>query len=254
MKCCLLAATLLATPVAAAWAQELRPLPWELRVDGGHERLDHGLPGWRELAAQVTYRPTARQALFAGQRGTERFEQRDREGFAGAYLPLPLTSALVHVEGGWSATHRVLARDWYLAEIVQPLQDGWVVSAGGKSSRYTNASARGAWATVERYSGNLRYAYQLQISRPEGASWSPSHRLTASWRPGELTFATLSVSRGREVENLPVGLVQSDVRAVSLSGGLDLDSRWGLVIELGWTRQGDLYTRRAARLGTRFLF
>lgn len=254
MRGCLFAALLLATPVAA-WAQELRPLPWELRVDGGRERLDHGIPGWRELAAQITYRPTARQALFAGHRATERFEQRDREGFAGAYLPLPGTSALVHVEGAWSTTHRVLAQDWYLAEIVQPLQDGWVVSAGGKSSRYTNASARAAWATVERYSGNFRYAYQLQVSRPEGAGWSPSHRLTASWRPGELTFAALSASRGREVENLfPAGLVQSDVRALSLSGGLELNSRWGLVIELGWTRQGDLYTRRAARLGTRFLF
>lgn len=250
----LLAALLAAVPAAVA-AQEPRPFPWELRASGARESIDHGLADWREAVAQISHRPIAHQSIFAGFRATERFGQRDREIYAGAYLPLSGMSTVLHVEGARSSTHRVLPRHFYLAEIVQPLGGGWVVSAGGKSSRYTYSDAYAAWTTVERYLGEFRYAYQVQIGRGAGGNWSPSHRLTASWYRGDLTFLTASASRGREVENLfPAGLLESDVRAASLEAGLEIERRWGLVMELGWTRQGDFYTRRTLRLGTRALF
>lgn len=238
-----------------AAAQERRAYPLELRLDTGHDRLSRSLGDWNETAAQLSWRPTSRESLFGGYRQTERFAQRDHEVFAGAYMPIPGVGTVVHVEGGWSSTHQVLPRQVYLGEIVQPLPHGWVVSAGGKSWRYNTSDVRAAWVNIEKYTGNFRYAYQVQVSQPHGASWAPSHRLTGSWYRGDLTFLTLVGAKGREVENIfPLGLLQTDVRAVSFSSGLEIMPRWGLLFELDWTRQGDLYTRRSARLGTRFLF
>lgn len=248
-------AACIALACGAALAQESRPHPWELRVDGGGDRLSRGLDDWRELAAQVSYRPSAREATLAGYRATERFGQRDGEAFGGAYVPIPGAAAIMHFEATLSSTHRVLPRHAYSVEIAQPLARGWVVSAGGKSSRYASADVKAAWIVVEKYLGDFRVAYQAQVSRPEGASWAPGHRLTGSWYRGDLTFVTLVGARGREVENLfPLGLLQSDVRSASIAAGLEMTPRLGLVLDLGWTRQGDLYTRRGARLGTRFLF
>lgn len=249
-----LAAAVAALSLAAA-AQETPPHPWELRVEGARESLDRGLPDWSEMLAQARYRPTVRATALAGYRVTKRFGQRDREGFAAAYVPIPLGGAQLHLEGSGSPTHRVLARHSAIAEIVFPFAGGWVASAGGSASSYTAGDARAAWAGIERYHGDWRYAYQARISRPDGAGWAPSHRLAASWYRGELTFATLSGARGRETENLfPAGLLQADVRAASLSTGIEIAPQWGLVAEVGWVRQGDFYTRRSARLGTRFLF
>jgi YaiO family outer membrane protein len=111
------------------------------------------------------------------------------------------------------------------------------------------------WLQVEKYVGDYRFAWHAQVSRVENSSWAPAHRLSASWYRGELTFATLTLARGREVENVPPdGLLQTDVRAASLSGSLEVAPRWALTGELAWAEQGDLYTRRTARLGTRLLF
>ena len=240
---------------SAAAAQEPRPYPFEARIDAGRDRLDRGFPDWREAAAQLSWRPGNRESAFAGYRTTERFGQRDREGFAGGYIPIPGAPTLLHVEGSWSGTHRVLPRSMALAELVQAVGSGWVLAAGGKSSRYAAADVRSAWVGAEKYVADFRFAYQGLVSRPEGASWSPSHRITGSWYRGDLTFVTLNASRGREVENVfGAGLLRSDVRAASVSAGLEVTRQWGLLFELGWTDQGDLYTRRTARIGTRLLF
>jgi YaiO family outer membrane protein len=248
-------ALLCAACAALASAEEPRPYPWDLRLEGARDDLDKGREDWREAAAQLAWRPTTRQSVSGGYRGTERYGLTDREGLAGAYLPIPGITTAVHVEGTWSGTHRVLPRNAWLGELAQPLPSGWVVSAGGKRSRFTSADVQSAWTTLEKYVGDFRFAWQAQVSRPEGASWAPAHRLTASWYRGDLTYVTLNGSRGRELENIPpFGLVSSDVRAISLSGGIEIAPRWGLTGEIAWTHQGDLYNRRTARLGTRLLF
>lgn len=254
MKTPFLAPCMLAV-ASAALAQEPRPHPWELRVDAGRDSLTRGLADWTEFAAQLSWRPGTRESVLGGYRETERFGQRDREAFAGAHVPVPGAATLVHLEVAASSTHRVLPRRVYLGEVVQPLGQGWVVSAGGKASRYAASDVRAAWVNVEKYLGDYRFAYHGQVSGPRGAGWSPAHRVSGSWYRGELTFVTLLAARGREVENLfPAGLLQADTRAASLSAGVEVARGWGLVLELGWTRQGDLYTRRTARLGTRLLF
>ena len=111
------------------------------------------------------------------------------------------------------------------------------------------------WLQAEKYVGNFRFGWHAQVSRPEGTGWSPAHRLIASWYRSELTFATLTLARGREVENVPPdGLLVNDVRSVALSGSYELAPRWAITGEVASSRQGELYTRRTLRLGTRLLF
>lgn len=248
-------AVLLLLAAGGAAALEPRPFPIELRLDGAREKLAGNFADWREAAVQLSWRPGSRESAFVGFRSIDRFGQRDGEASAGGYIPVPRSATMIHLEGSWSETHRVLPRSMALVEIVQPLRDGWVLSAGGKASRYASADIRSAWIGTEKYFGDFRLAYQALVSRPHGAAWAPSHRVAAGWYSGDLAFIAVNAARGREAENIfPAGVLLTDVRAVSAAAGVGITRQWGLLFELGWTRQGDLYTRRTARIGTRVLF
>ena len=249
----LLAAALLVLPRAAA-AQERR-YPWEFRVEGERDNLGNGYEDWRELLGQVAWKPRRSLALLGGARATERFGLRDREAFAGVYLPLAGDATVFHVEATASNTHRVLARSSALAEVSRVLGGGWVATLSAKGSRYPQNDVAAYGAGIERYFGDFRVGYQGIVSRPDGASWSPAHRFSASWHRGDLTFVTLTAARGRDVENVvPTGLLVLDVRSFSLRVGWEVMPWWGLTLELLHERQGDLYTRRGVRVGTRVLF
>jgi YaiO family outer membrane protein len=244
------AATLLAL---SAHAQE-RP-PFEFRLEGAKEKLDHGYEDWSEALAQLAWRPARGQAFAGAFRATERFGLRDREGLAAAYLPIGEGGTNLHVEGTASSTHRVLPKGTVLAELAQPLGSGWVVGGGGKLSRYTDTDVTTFTANVDKYLGEWRLGYTAYLSRPEGAAWGPSHRLVAAWYRSELRQASFSIARGREQENIPpLGIVTSDVRNATLNAVFEVAPRWGLTFEWAWHEQGDLYTRRTVRLGTRLLF
>jgi YaiO family outer membrane protein len=250
-----IALALMLAVAGTAGAQETRTHPWDLRVDGVHDNLDHGYEDWRELHAQLAWRPDTRTSLFGAWRETERFDQRDRELGAGLYYPLGKGGTVLHAEGTWSSTHNVLPRHAYLLELAQPLGRGWVITGGVRQASYPTGDVQGTWLLVEKYVGDLRFGWHAQVSRVESSGWAPAHRLVASWYGGELTYATLTLARGREVENVPpAGLVTTDVRAASLSGAIEVAARWALTGEIAWTEQGELYTRRSARLGTRLLF
>lgn len=244
------AAILVAVP---ALAQERPPL--ELRLEGARDGLGRGYGDWSEFAGQLAWRPAPGQSFFGGARATERFGQDDREAFAGAYLPLAAGGPTLRLEASGSATHRVLPKHTVLAELAQPLGGGWVVGGGAKLARYPAADVTTLVATVDRYLGDWRLGYTAFLSRPEGASWGPTHRLVAAWYRAELAQASVSFARGREQENVfPAGIVTSDVRNVTLNAVFEVAPRLGVVLEWAWHEQGNLYTRRTLRVGTRLLF
>jgi YaiO family outer membrane protein len=237
------------------YAAAAQAFPWELRLEGQQDRLDHGQPDWKEILAQIAWKPQKSLAVIGGYRATQRFDQRDREAFGAAYVPLGSERTTLHLEASSSSTHIVLPKTMLLAELSQAFGHGWVVSGGYKGSRYNAGDTGMIVGTVEKYFGDYRVGYNVYLGRPEGSSWAPSHRLSASWYRGTLTFVTIAAARGREVENaFPAGLVSTDVRSVLLDGGLEITPQWGLTFAAGEQRQGELYTRRFARIGTRILF
>ena len=229
--------------------------PWDVRIEGARDNLDNGYDDWREALAQLTWSPRRGLAVLGGARWTERYAQDDREAFGGFYAPLGGHGTTLHVEGAYSSTHKVLAHRSAIVELMQPLARGWVLTGGYKRSRYTQSDVEIVNGALEWYTGDWRFGYTGFLSRTGGSGWAPAHRLAASWYRSRLTHATLSLARGREVENVfPTGLVTTQVRAASLAGGFELTPQWGLTFELAYVEQGDLYTRRSARVGTRFLF
>ena len=246
-------AALLACACTAAFAED-RPYPWELRAEAQRDNLDNGYADWKEVFGQLAWSPRRGLAAFGGARRTERFDLTDTEGFGGAYLPLGERTTF-HLEGTASGTHRVLAEHAFLGEVSHQLGEGWVASIAGKKTRFSESDVTMGYATIEKYAGDWRLAYTGYVSRLDSGSWSPTHRGTVAWYRGDLTYVTFNVSRGREVENVvPVGRVTSDVTAYSLGAGLELAPHWGLTFELAHQKQGDFYTRRSARLGTRLAF
>jgi YaiO family outer membrane protein len=229
--------------------------PWDMRLEAERDNLDHGYADWKEALVQLAWKPEKSLAILGGARETERFDQRDHEIFAGAYLPLGSERTVLHVEGSASSSHNVLPRSVWVAEISQEIVKGWVVAAGYKASSYTTGDTETVLGTLDWYFGDYRLGYNLYLTRLEGASWAPSHRISASWYRSTLTNATVAGAFGREVENIfPTGLVTTDVRSFYVSGGIELTPQWGLTFWAGQERQGDLYTRRGARIGTRILF
>jgi len=256
MRLATLAVAALAIAPLAVMAEDppASPTPWELRAEGQHDNLTNGQPDWNEEMLQLAWKPRRGLAVLGGGRWTERFDQKDHELFGGAYLPVA-SSTGVHLEASTSPTHRVLARESLLLELPQQLGAGWVVNAAGKRAHYDSGDVHAAIGTVEKYLGDWRLAYVGYLSRAESGGWAPSHRLSATWYRGDLTYASVSAGRGREVENVyPAGLVTTDVRSANVGAGLELARGFGLTLDLGYVRQGDLYTRRYARLGARVLF
>lgn len=238
----------------AAQAQEPVAPTWEARAEAQRDSLDHGKPGWKEELAQLAWKPKQGLAIFGAARATERFNLRDREGYGGAYVSLT-PSLDLHVEASASQTHHVLARHATLAELSHKLGDGWVGSLAAKSARYETGNVQTAIGTIEKYAGDWRLGYTGYLSRPESGPWGASHRLSATWSRGTLTYASGSIGFGREIENVvPAGLLVTDVRSATLGGGIEVVRNLGVGIELGYVHQGDLYTRRHARLGARYLF
>jgi YaiO family outer membrane protein len=73
---------------------------------------------------------------------------------------------------------------------------------------------------------------------------------------GERSYFGISVSGGREVENVgpPLGITSTRIRAVGFVGRHWITPDWALSYELGAHEQGSLYQRRGLRLGLRRSF
>lgn len=248
-----LAALLAAVALAPAGAAADRPA-MEASLFGARENLDNGYDDWREAGAQFLLRLDRERGGFLRLRETERYGARDREAAAGVFFALsPGWTGTVEASG---ASSPAVLPEWSaLATLSRALGDGWVASAGLKRTAYATSDVSGATATLERYVGAYRLAWTVFLSRPDGASWSPANRLTATWYGEGLTRVEAGVARGRETEFVPgAGLLTSDVRNATLSAVLGIAPTWGLTLDLEYQRQGDLYTRETIRLGARVLY
>ena len=110
--------------------------------------------------------------------------------------------------------------------------------------------------TVERYWGNWRGAYTVYSGRPEGAASGAAHRFQLNYYYGQRSSAGISVTTGKEVENVgpPVGVVTTNVRDLTFSGRHWLDDAWALTYELVSHEQGAQYRRRGLHVGVRHSF
>lgn len=248
-------ALLAALAATAAAAAEPRGFRVEAEAGGSLERLSNGRADWRSADLSVMARNERNQSYYGRARRTERFDLRDSELQAGTYQPIGAAWGL-QLEASASSTHRVLPRDSVLVQLDRRFEHGWGIQAGYRRSRYTAGGTDLVVGTLERYFSAYRAAYSVYLGRPDGAGFSPSHRLQLGYYyDAERSFVAVSVSSGREVENVPPdGLLESRVKAISLFGRHEFAPGWAIRYELYRQRQGDLYTRRGLALGIRRAF
>ncbi|HXZ92624.1 MAG TPA: YaiO family outer membrane beta-barrel protein [Burkholderiales bacterium] len=251
--CCALGALLAAFAAGQAAAQQAG-YRVEAEAGGSLEHLSNNQADWRSAGVSLEARNAERRSYYGYLRGTDRFDLRDNEGMVGTYQPFG-GSWGAQLEGTVSPTHRVLAKGSLLGALEKRFEHGWGVQAGYRRSDYETDSSYVWMGTVDRYFSDFRAAYSVYLGRPDGAGFSPSHRLQFSYYYGDHSYVGISGARGREVENVvPVGLVVSQVRSFSLAGRHEFAPGWELTYELLRHRQGDFYTRRGLALGIRHAF
>lgn len=233
-------------------AEEAPKAAWE--AGAAREGLSRGLPGWRENWISGEWKSARGSALHGGLRETERYRLVDQEAHLGGIAPLTADTQ-AQIEAGASDSHRVLPAHYLALQLYHRLAPGWSLNAGLRRSAYDSGATRVAHFGADRYFSAERLSYTLYEGGPDGSGRSPSHRLQWAHSYGDRDWIGLSLVRGRETEHAGnAGFLTTRVRAASLGGRHGFAPAWALIWDIGTQRQGDLYTRRGARLGLRHDF
>lgn len=226
----------------------------ELEAGATHEKLSQGGADWQNIYLEGEHQLGERRVVYAALRHSERFDEQDTDWLAGLYLPLSPRWTL-NGEVGNSPTHRVLPEYTAALNLHRQLDDGWGIGFGGRFTAYRNAETNTANLSLERYFGAYRAAYTFTTTHLAGASNAPGHRLQLNRYYGQRNTIGITISRGEEVENVPPGgLVETEVKALAVTGRHWLDRDWAISYELLRHEQGDLYRRQGLRLGLRRAF
>ncbi len=225
-----------------------------LQVSATRELLTNNRGDWREEGVGVGVDQDRQQVGYVTGRDTERFGLKDREIGAGVVLK-PVSTITLALEATSSETHRVLAKDSVAAQISSTFGNGWVIGGGVKRSRYDNSSSALSNLTIERYFGLWRIGYTAYLTRATATPYSSSHRLGVSYYFSDDVSVGLSTARGSELENIPgQGLRTTAVTNVSGNAMWRVTPDFGLTLDAGHQKQGDIYARRGVRLGARLGF
>ncbi|WP_445157334.1 YaiO family outer membrane beta-barrel protein [Halomonas sp. E14] len=242
---------LVSTLSSAAQAQERRT---EVEASLRYDALDSGFDDWltQRLDVQSTQRgePTWYGALHR----ERRYGTWDEALLAGAAVPLG-EAWVVQPEVGRTFSADFLAR-WHADLRVQRvLGGGYVGSASLRRTRYAGSQVDRLALGMERYWGNWRGAYTLNVSDVDVAGTPVGHAVALDYYYGERSSVGVRGALGREEEGLPGGEVATtDVASAALLGRHWFEENWALSWELGAIRQGDLYDRFGVQLGVRYAF
>lgn len=227
----------------------------EIELGFSRDALDKGYANWDSFYLDGAHRFGERHSVYGKLRETQRYSLHDREISGGYYHPFGETWTIL-VEASASSDHKVLPKNSLFGQLQKAFEGGWNVQAGLRRSQYAAASTGLMVLTGERYLGSYRAAYTFYLGKPQGAGAAPSHMGQLSYYYAERSFLTLSLAKGRQVENLGIGpgVLTTDVTSTSLSGLHWLASGWGVSYETIAERQGNLYSRKGIRLGLRHAF
>lgn len=232
-------------PLASWWQAppEQPRYPWTLTLGSGFDSLDNDLPDWNNQFLGLRYEPGDSQSYAIGVARDARNRTSDVSASAAADWSLSqwrFGVALTH-----SRSPDVMPETGVEVHARRSFARGWGASLRHRQRDYASAVVDSTIAGVEKYFGDYRLAYDLSWSRLDRDSSFASHVLTGNWYYSDAASIGLSVSAGREAEAIGGGRVlETDIRAVTLSGRYQFSPRVGSNWWLGVHEQGDLYRRR----------
>lgn len=239
---------------ATAQAQQIPKRHTVLGAEYGIESLDNNSPDWTSAALSVARFGTLRRALNAEWRRVERFDLSDSQFAIGGYAPMTSQIGLT-LDASAGQGHGLLAKNSFSAELDLRLGESWVAHLGGKQSHFREEDTTVARAGLEFYRGAWRLAYTLVHGRLQSGDYGNSHIAQCDWYYGDANRVGLLLAGGGEATRIdPNTVIVTDVRSAALTGRHWLAPAWGLSYALGWTEQGDFYTREGGSLGLLFRF
>lgn len=227
------------------------PARGHVEAGGGYQDLDNGLPSWKTLYVNGSYRLAEDRTLYGQLRQTDRFNEKDHELQAGLVLPV-LTAATLTVEGTGAPGADVLPRWSLFSELRLPLPRGYGVGAGWRHKNYEDSHLNLFTLIGEKYFGNYYAAWTTYISKLEGTDANFANQLRIDrYYMGDNRVGLL-FAVGKETESVGQGrFVESDTLSIALTGLHRLTPQWSLTWDLIYHDQDDAYQRGGFRVGLR---
>jgi len=136
------------------------------------------------------------------------------------------------------------------------LDDAWKLQAGVRYLEYNSAPrTKVGFLTLERRWEYLRTSYSYQLERSGGGIPAASHVLQFDYQYSPHDSIGVSVANGREFADFgPLGLLNTEVRKVSLRGQHWFKQDWALTFQAGYNYHGNMPAQSGVRLGLRHSF
>ncbi len=216
------------------------------------DHLSKGKGVWRARYIEFEHRFAPRKIVYGSLQESDRFNLNDLQWILGGYYPLPADITL-NVEANASASHNMIPRHSELASLQFPLGNAFFLTGGMKHSEYTASNSLQEFGMIEKYFSDYRIAYTLTATQSHGIN-EFGHRASLSRYYNEISYATLSLSSGTEVEQVTGKNYFYDTWFVGANGRHWINKDWALLWSIGRTVQDTAYTRTGASLGFRYAF
>lgn len=233
-------------PSADWWKSATAPLSykWRLTLGGSHEDLTNDRPNWGNQFVELDWKPGSESQVFARAERDSRFNASDGHYSIGGDWQLT-NKWRGAVELVVSPSPNFHPKKGFLLHAHREIGDGWGADFRWRQRSYDSATVSSYSVAAERYFGNYRAAYSVNLSHLHNSENSLAHTLVLNWYMTDKSSLGIVLAVGEEAEAVAPGLViQTEVESVTLSGRHKLNDRLALNWWAGAHRQGDLYRRR----------
>lgn len=225
----------------------------QLAVEARHESLDSGMADWRALRISLSRGGGWAGGWHAALVHEERFGLEDTGlELGGAFALDPRW--MLQLDAGAAPDAAFLPRWNGEARLVRRLDGGWLASGGLRRARYHATTVDKVALDLERYVGQWRLGYGLDVARLRGERLA-NHEVSVDRYYGERNVAGLRVGIGEDAIQVPDGsLLPDDARAVWVRGTHWFAASWAIDWAAGHVGQDATYDRDWVQLGIRLEF
>ncbi|MHB0852955.1 YaiO family outer membrane beta-barrel protein [Stutzerimonas nitrititolerans] len=225
----------------------------ELQLSTRKDSLDNGFDDWRSHRLEYTSTRPEGPGWYGTLLREQRFGEWDEGIELGATLPLNDRWTL-QPEVGYQPSPYFLA-EWHTdLRLQRRFENGYLGAVSIRRTEYETTRVDRLALSAERYFGNWRAGYTLNITDVSDAGTPVGHNLGLDYYYRGLSYAGVRLTAGEEEAVEEQRLITSDVRALSLQGRHWFSHRWAMTWEIGHHKQGDYYTRQWLQLGLRHAF
>ena len=222
-----------------------------IEVGFSHDSLTKGRGVWNGGHLNLEHRFAPRTVIYSNIQQTSKFGLDDTQFMLGGYYPI--NSVTLNVEGTYSGTHHVIAEDSIMGSLQFPLGAGWLITGGLKHSDYTLGPSTQEFGVLEWYYKNYRTALTVTDTQSLGENLF-GERLSFSRYYNDISFVSISLGNGREVDRSVGKKVFLDTKFVGINGRHWFNPDWAMIWSLTEGREGNAYNHTGVSLGLRYNF